>query len=53
MLEGTWKHDALHESLAQHLLPDFIWGNSKLHFLGTGKRRLPSRGCGEGTFCLL
>ena len=29
MLEVTSKHDTLHESLAQYLLPDFILGNSK------------------------
>ena len=36
MLEGTWNHDALHESLAQYLLPDFIWGNSKTTYIFSG-----------------
>ena len=41
MLEGTWEHDTLHESLAQYLL-SFYLGKFKnyLHFLRTGKRHL-------------
>ena len=42
MLERTWKHDALHESLAQHLLPDFIWGNSKLLIFSRDWQKTPA-----------
>ena len=51
MLEGTWEHDTLHESLAQYLLLDFTLENSKTTYIFSGQKK-PFRECGEGLSAL-
>ena len=51
MLEGTWEHDTLHESLAQYLLLDFTLENSKTTYIFSGQKK-PSREYGEGLSAL-